>query len=96
MTQEHCAISREDDGTIHAVSPERCLTILPDAEARAFNRNFKKYTPEHKIRDEKTGKVLETVPGIATHDRILVGELDGVRCYIIGNDIIMTKRDLYK
>ena len=29
------------------------------------------------------------------HRRCLVGELDGVRVYVSGTDIVMTKRDIY-
>ena len=79
MTQLHCDITQDDDGTIYATSLERCLTILPDGPGRAFNRNFKTYSP-----------------GNVTHERVLVGELDGVRVYILGNDVIMTKQDMYK
>lgn len=43
MTQPHAEITRDDDGTIHAISPAHQMTILPDGEARAFNRVFKHY-----------------------------------------------------
>lgn len=78
MTQEHCKVTVEDDGTVHAVSSDIQLTILPDGEARAFNRN-----------------ALKMEAGNERHIRCLVGELDGVRIYVKGSHIIMTKQDLY-
>lgn len=29
------------------------------------------------------------------HVRMLVGELDGVRCYVLGTRVILSKKDLY-
>ncbi len=43
MTQPHATITTDKDGTVHAVSPQHKLTILPDGPARAFNRVFKDY-----------------------------------------------------
>jgi len=40
MPQLHCEIETLDDGTVIAHSPDLTLTILPDGEAEAFNRNF--------------------------------------------------------
>jgi len=81
-TQIHAEISTLEDGSIQAISPELQLLILPeeDSKAKAFNRNG-----------------LKKQVGMSGfhHIRWLVGELDGVRCYIQGSKIILTKRDLY-
>ena len=41
---EHCKVSTDDDGTVHATNGVTALTILPDGESKAFNRNFIKQT----------------------------------------------------
>lgn len=52
------------------------------------------------ILPEATSKIfmrnaIQWDSGPKNHQRWLVGELDGVRVYVSGNDILMTKRDLY-
>ena len=99
-----------------AQSLEHNLIILPDGQAKAFNRNFKQQVcgggPLHamlnnlaaRLQQGKTtiaeawGELRKIVDaqGMDTHERWLIGELDGVRVYINGTNYIMTKRDLYK
>jgi len=81
-TQLHADIKTLEDGSIQAIAPTMQLLVIPSegSKHRAFNRNGLQ-------RNLKTGKT--------THIRWLVGELDGVRCYIQDNQIILTKRDLY-
>jgi hypothetical protein len=86
MTQEHCEIKTEEDGSITAVSSEVALTIIPefkDDEVKAFNRNAKRVSVGG-------GEEL-------SHDRCLVGELNGVRIYVCesGKNLILTTKDLY-
>lgn len=84
--QEHCEISR-DGNLVHAISEKLKLTIVegPGDKARAINRNAKRI-------GIGSGEVK-------AHDRMLMGELDGVRVYakIINGTahLIMTKQDLY-
>ena len=72
-------LDSEEDGTRTAVNPIYSLSILPDEETKLFKRRF--------IRG-----VGSDNPEYIT---ALVGELDGVRIYVIDNNIIMTKQDLY-
>ena len=116
MPQLHCEIEQDDDGMVIAHSPDLTLTILPDGEAKAFNRNFVRQTMMDKPLHAKLNSIaaeiqqkkitqMEAWEKISQmlenrlrdpHERWLVGELDGVRVYINGNQIIMTKQDLYK
>ena len=84
MTQEHCKISHEDDGTVQAISSTISLTVLPDGEVKAFNRN---------------GLQKNISTGETKHLRFVVGELDGVRVYLRqmadGVAVVLTKQDLY-
>lgn len=41
-------------------------------------------------------QALAKEPTQSDEDRVLVGELNGVRVYVAGSNIIMTTRDLYK
>ena len=56
------------------------VEIRVDPDGRIYNRNA--------IR-----KHLQT--GETEHDRWLVAELDGVRLYIAGDKLLLTRRDLY-
>ena len=114
--QLHCEVKKQDDGTITAISPELQVTILPDGEAKAFNRVFQKHKmldkPLHAKLNNLAARIQQdkTTPKDAwkelkewvddknsnNRERWLVAELDGVRVYIQGSNIIMTKRDLYK
>jgi len=87
MLQEHCTITRDKNG-VHAVSTRLVLTVVPDAgkesEAQAFNRNaIRVVKPE----------------GIPERDRVLVGELGGVRVYAKDVEgvthLVMTREDMY-
>jgi hypothetical protein len=114
--QPHAKVTTDDDGTIHAISDIHSLTILPDGQSKAFNRNFltKKVGGGklHARLNNLAARIQQdkiTLPEAwaeiegwveelnePRHKRWLVGELDGVRCYINGNNIIMTKQDLYQ
>lgn len=69
----------EDSDNTHAVTSDVVVTILPDGDKKAFKRRA--------IR-----KHLDT--GETENIDWLVCELNGVRAYISGNNIIMTTRDL--
>ena len=69
-----------EDGTRIASNPINNLHVLPDGETRIFKRRIIK-------------KAGSSNPEFRT---ILVGELDGVRVYVRGNDIVLSKRDLYE
>lgn len=73
-------ISQDQDGARHAVSPELVVTVLPDGESQIFHRNAIK---------------KNTSTGETTHLRALVAELNGVRMYLHGNNIVLTTQDLY-
>ena len=52
------------------------------------------------VDDAESGKLFmrNTVRyggGVTEHKRFLVGELDGVRVYLSGNRVLITKRNLY-
>ena len=116
MEQLHCEVKTESDGSITAVNPNMVLTILPDGEAKAFNRVFMRHTmcdkPTHaklnnlaaRIQQKKIAEDeawIEINSWIEARvkpstERCLVGELDGVRVYVFGDKMIMTKQDLYK
>lgn len=72
------AITEEEDGVKHAVSPVNQLTILPDGKSRLFQRRA--------IKGVGSGNTqLETC---------LVAELNGVRVYVKGTSIVVTTQDL--
>lgn len=71
-------LSQDDDGTRHAVSPLLSLTVLPDGETKLFQRRAIK-------------RVGSGNPEFAT---CLVAVLDGVRCYVHGNQIVLTRQEL--
>ena len=76
-------IKKENNGLVHAVPVTDgavALTVLPDGESKVFMRNG-------------IEKNLKT--GVTTKKRWLVGELNGVRCYVQGTNIIMTTQDKY-
>ena len=73
-------LQHEDDGVIHASRDTRCITIIPqDGEE---SKAF-----------HRNGIKLE--PGGERRTRWFVAELDGVRLYVNGDSIIMTKKDMY-
>ena len=112
MTQLHCEITIEDDGTIVASSPELSMTILPDGEAKAFNRvgvkkkifgalqvELQQILVAIRKGEMDKGTALQYMQDLIDSEtpqegRWLVGQLDGVYCYINGPNIILTKRDL--
>lgn len=73
-------ISQDEDGARHAVSPDMVVTVLPDGESQLFHRNAIK---------------KNTATGETVHLRALVGELNGVRMYLLGSHIILTTQDMY-
>ena len=81
---EDCKITEDEDGTKHATSVQGILSVMPDGETKVFMRNFIKLAMG-------TGGD----PNRGGRHRVLVGELDGVRVYVIGAKVILTKQDLY-
>ena len=76
-------IEKEKNGLVHAIPKTEdaiALSILPDGDSNLFMRNG-------------IEKNLKT--GVTTKKRWLVGELNGVRCYIQGSNVIMTTQDKY-
>jgi hypothetical protein len=57
----------------------RRVTVLPDGETRMFRRRA--------IKQHSDGRIEEV--------HWLVAELDGVRAYIEGGDVVMTRQELY-
>ncbi len=70
----------DDDGTLHRVSVDGIVTVLPDGESKIFLRNAMKVSAAD-------GKPKG-------HVRVVVAELDGVRAYVLGNRVILTRQDL--
>ncbi len=77
---EDCKITEDEDGVKHATSVQGILSVLPDGETKVFMRNAIKLG----FGGNPSGK-----------HRMLVGELDGVRVYVMGNKVTLTKQDLY-
>lgn len=75
---EDCEITQDGDGVKHATSLDGIVSVVPDGETKLFLRNAKRPFAEEGRR----------------HVRVIVGELDGVRVYVLGNRVIMTKQDL--
>ncbi len=82
---EDCKASEDEDGTKHLTSAQGILSVLPDGETRVFMRNFIKMPMGRQDPDK---------PPVQTRHRWLVGELDGVRVYVVGLKVILTKQDL--
>ena len=82
LTQPHAQIRPQPDGSILAESSHFQVLVAPEPgeAARAWNRNGLR-------------KHLRT--GETEHLRWLVAELDGVRIYVQGDQIVITTRDLY-
>ena len=66
-SQEHCKYKEDADGTKHGVSSQISLSILPDGQTKLFNRNAKRLN----------GSQEEV-----SHQRCVVGELNGVKTYV--------------
>jgi hypothetical protein len=77
---DDCKITEDEDGIKHATSIQGILSVLPDGETKIFMRNFIK---------------MGIGGNPSSKHRWLVGELDGVRVYVCGNKITLTKQDLY-
>ena len=78
---DDCKYIEDEDGVKHLTSIQGILSVLPDGETKAFMRNAKKVGAGNgELRD---------------HIRVLVGELDGVRVYVQGIRVILTRQDLY-
>lgn len=71
-------ITVEEDGSRKAVSPLNSVVVLPDGDSRLFQRRA----------------VRGVGGGSPVFDTCLVAELDGVRVYVRGNDVVVTRRDL--
>jgi hypothetical protein len=71
-------ITKDEDGTIHAVLKGRVISVLPDGASKVFRRRAIKGVGSPKARQVEW----------------IVAELDGVRVYVQGDHIVMTKRDL--
>jgi hypothetical protein len=80
MTQ-HYDIKHNEDGMIEAGNGLLDVKILPDGESRAFNRKAIRLNSQNLT---ELGR-----------DSAFVAELDGVRVYIRGMEIVITKQDLY-
>lgn len=76
---QDCEIKTDEQGIRHAISKDGCVSVLPDGEVKLFMRNAIKFRPN----------------GNKEHLRMLVAELDGVRVYVKGDQVIVTKQDLY-
>ena len=76
--------TQDEDGTWHMVSVQGVLSVLPDGETRVFHRNAIKFAVGEGGDPNRGGSY-----------RMLVGELDGVRVYVMGNKVILTKQDIY-
>ena len=72
-------LSKGDDGSRHASNTLFNVTVLNDGENKIFKRRAMKGVGS----------------GETTYDTCLVAELDGVRAYINGNSIVLTKQELY-
>lgn len=77
-------VQTDETGTVTAVSvgevtPVAALAVLPDGLARSFVRRGRKLRPD----------------GGADETAWLVGELDGVRVYVDGATLVLTKQDIY-
>ena len=80
--QPHAEIRKQHDGSILAESPEFSVLVAPEEgeKAKIWNRNALK-------KNFRTGDTR--------HIRWLVAELNGVRVYVQGSQILVTTRDLY-
>lgn len=76
---EDYVIKQDDEGAWNATSLQRIVTVLPEGDTKIFMRNG----------------VRPFAPGGEQRVRWLVAELDGVRVYVHGNHILVTKQDLY-
>lgn len=72
---------QDDQGIGHGfLSDGTSLSVLPDGNQKIFFRcGIKKHLQS----------------GETEHIRWLVGELNGVRCYVQGDNVILTTQDLY-
>jgi len=77
-------LSQDEDGTRHAVGNPISLSVLPDGGSKVFMRNG--------VKGALGGPARE-------HTRWLIGELKGVRVYVVpgpdGVSIVMTTKDMY-
>lgn len=68
-----------DDQVAHGVSSEHGCMSVYGDGAAMFKRNA----------------IKGVGSGASRHERWLVGELDGVRCYFDGRRVVLTTEDLY-
>lgn len=69
----------DEEGNKHSLLPGLEMVVLNDGENKLFYRNFIK---------------LKIGAGVSSQTRWVVGELNGVRAYYNGSDLILTTRDL--
>ena len=78
MKSDPFELIRDEDGTQHAIGGVFSVTVLPDKSDTC------KIFWRNRIKPF-------TKP--ATRERILVAQLDDVRLYVTGNQLVMTKKD---
>lgn len=71
-------LQQKEDGTRVATNPVSSLVVMPDGETRLFKRRAIKVSPS----------------GETVFRTVLVGELNGVRAYLLGGEVILTTQDL--
>lgn len=71
-------LSTDEEGNKHAINSINSLTVLNDGKTKMFQRRA----------------IKNVGSGEPTFETCLVGELDGVRVYIKGTSIVLTKQDL--
>ena len=88
---EDVKISQDEDGAWHAASIDGIMSVIPEKKTKfpegkhIFHRNFIKFP------------MGEHDPAKETRIRVLIGQLDGVKVYLVNNNppqIIITKQDL--
>lgn len=71
-------LSTDDEGHRHGINSINSLTVLNDGKTKLFQRRA----------------IKGVGSGNPTFETCLVGELDGVRVYVKGTSIVLTKQDL--
>lgn len=87
----------EEDGIVHLHSIDGVISVIPH-ETQKFDKVPPEVEPgKHGIFTRNWIKmpVGENGERREIRGRVVVAELDGVRVYVKGNQIIMTKQDLY-
>jgi len=71
-------LSTDEEGHKHGINSINTLAVLNDGKTKLFQRRA----------------IKGVGSGDTTFETCLVGELDGVRVYVKGNSIVLTKQDL--